>query len=287
MDDQAKLSPEEQKRLADHRTRFFVPELEIGNSTKEVLVKYSKIPEDQLQNHVESIRKKAWAIHPYPCIGMGRFLNLHIGGHQLYQSEILPRMLSGDQTYLDLGCAFAQDIRRLVADGVDSSKCYGADLRLDFLELGYELFNDRNTLKSRFIAADIFDENSPLKELHGQIDIIDASSFFHLFTLDEQKQVARSVIKLMRPRKDSLVVGRQVGNADPQEYPRRNGLGTRFRHDMPSWRRMWDEVGEETGVKFEVGGTMQTVPNLGTTVHAAELEGESAAMMEFYVRKLE
>ncbi|KAK5745750.1 hypothetical protein LTR17_001252 [Elasticomyces elasticus] len=272
MDNQAKLSSDEQKRLADHRTRFFVPELEISDSTKEVLVKYSKIPEDQLQKHVESI-----------LVG---FLNLHIGRHQLYQSEILPRMLSGEQTYLDLGCAFAQDIRRLVADGVDSSKCCGADLRLDFLELGYELFNDRKSLKSRFIAADIFDEESALKELYGHIDIIDASSFFHLFTLAEQKQVARSVIKLMRPRKDSLVVGRQVGNVNPQEYPRRNGLGTRFRHDIPSWRRMWDEVGEETGVKFDVGGTMQSVPNLGTTVHAAELEGESAAMMEFYVRRL-
>ncbi|KAK3616917.1 hypothetical protein LTR56_025634 [Elasticomyces elasticus] len=281
MDDQAKLSSDEQKRLADHRMRFFVPELEISDSTKEVLVKYSKILEDQLQNHVESI-----AIHPYPCIGMGRFLNLHIGRHQLYQSEILPRMLNGDQTYLDLGCAFAQDIRRLVADGVDSSKCYGADLRLDFLELGYELFNDRNSLKSRFIAADIFDEDSPLKELYGQIDIIDASSFFHLFTLGEQKQVARSVIKLMRPRKDGLVVGRQVGNVNPQEYPRRNGLGTRFRHDIVSWRKMWDEVGEETGVRFNVGGDMQDVPNLGTVV-GAELEGESAAMMEFYVRRLE
>ncbi|KAK5746880.1 hypothetical protein LTR17_000511 [Elasticomyces elasticus] len=286
MDNQAKLSSDEQKRLADHRARFFVPVLDISDSTKEVLVKYSKIPEDQLQDHVESIRKKAWVIHPYPCIGMGRFLNLHIGRHQLYQSEILPRMLSGDQTYLDLGCAFAQDIRRLVADGVESSKCYGADLRLDFLELGYELFNDRDSLKSRFIAADIFDEDSPLKELYGQIDIIDASSFFHLFTLAEQKQVARSVIKLMRARKDSLVVGRQVGNVNPQEYPRRNGLGTRFRHDIGSWRKMWVEVGEETGVRFDVGGDMQDVPNLGTVV-GAELEGESAAMMEFYVRRLE
>ncbi|KAK4896050.1 hypothetical protein LTR27_005907 [Elasticomyces elasticus] len=273
MDNQAKLSSEEQKRLADHSTRFFVPVLDISDSTKEVLVKYSKIPEDQLQKHVESI------------VRYFSFLNLHIGRHQLYQSEILPRMLGGDETYLDLGCAFAQDIRRLVADGVNSSKCYGADLRLDFLELGYDLFNDRNTLKSRFIAADIFDEESELKELHGQIDIIDASSFFHLFTLAEQKQVARSVIKLMRPRKDSLVVGRQVGNVNPQEYPRRNGLGTRFRHDMGSWRQMWDEVGEETGVRFDVGGDMQEVPNLGTVV-GAELEGESAAMMEFYARRL-
>jgi len=280
------LSAEQAERLKDHKQRFYTEELQIGNNTKEVLVKYGRILPEEVQAHVESIRDKAWAIHPYPCIGMGRFLNLHIGRHELYQSEVLPRMLSGKQTYLDLGCAFAQDIRRLVADGVDSSKCYGSDLRLDFIDLGYELFNDRDSLKSHFIAADIFDEDSPLKQLYGQIDIIDASSFFHLFTLPEQKQVARSVIKLMRPQKDSLVIGRQVGNSDPKEFARRNGEGTRFRHDIASWRAMWDEVGDETGVKFDVGGKLHVVESLGTMINAAELEGESAMMMEYYVRRL-
>ncbi|KAK3072873.1 hypothetical protein LTR53_006013 [Teratosphaeriaceae sp. CCFEE 6253] len=250
-------------RLAEYKQRFWTPELALSDGTKEVL-----------------------AIHPYPCIGMGRFLNLAIGQHQLYHSEILPRMLSGEQTYLDLGCAFAQDVRRLVADGVDSSKCYGSDLRLDFIELGYELFNDRETLQSRFIAADVFDENSALQELNGHVDIIDASSFFHLFTLAEQKQIARSVIKLIRPRRDSLVVGRQVGNAKPAEFPRRDGQGSRFRHDIDSWREMWDEVGDEAGVKFTVDGRMNTVASLGNKVNTTEAEADSAMMMEFLVRRM-
>ncbi|TKA70172.1 hypothetical protein B0A55_05813 [Friedmanniomyces simplex] len=274
-------------RFEEHKQRFFIPTLELSESTKEVLVMYSKIPTDQLQAHIEGIKKPGQSTRTHASGWDVRFLNLHIGKHPLYQSEILPRMLRGEQKYLDLGCAFAQDIRRLVADGVDSSECYGADLRLDFLELGYELFNDRDTLKSRFIAADIFDESSPLKELYGQIDIIDASSFFHLFTLAEQKQVARSVIKLMKPRKDTLVVGRQVGNAKASEYPRRNGQGTRFRHDIASWRKMWEEVGEETGVKFDVDGTTHTVESMGMNMNAPELEGEAAMMMEFYVRRLD
>ncbi|KAK3111879.1 hypothetical protein LTR53_012433 [Teratosphaeriaceae sp. CCFEE 6253] len=273
-------------RLAEYEQRFWTPELALSDGTKEVLVRYSQVPEGRLQAHVEAIRAKAWAIHPYPCIGMGRFLNLAIGQHQLYRSEILPRMLSGEQTYLDLGCAFAQDVRRLVADGVDSSKCYGSDLRLDFIELGYELFNDRETLQSRFIAADVFDENSALRELNGQIDIIDASSFFHLFTLAEQKQIARSVVRLMRPRKDSLVVGRQVGNATPAEFPRRDGQGSRFRHDIDSWREMWDEVGDEAGVKFTVDGRMNAVASLGNKVNTTEAEADSAMMMEFWVRRM-
>lgn len=47
--------PDDSARLADYKQRFFVPELELSDSTKEVLVKYSKIPTDQLQAHVEGI----------------------------------------------------------------------------------------------------------------------------------------------------------------------------------------------------------------------------------------
>ncbi|KAK0271683.1 hypothetical protein LTR54_006729 [Friedmanniomyces endolithicus] len=287
MDSNILSSPEYASRREEYKKRFYVPALELSDSTKEVLIKYSKIPEDQVQAHVERIREKAWAIYPYPCIGMGRFLNLHISTHPLYTSEILPRLLTGTQIYLDLGSAFAQNLRRLVADGVPSSQCYGADLRLEFLDLGYELFNDRSTLKSKFIAADIFDEGSALRELDGRVDIVDASSFFHLFTLAEQKHVARRVLALLKPREGSLVVGRQVGNSRPEEYGMRSGEGTRYRHDVASWRGMWEEIGGEKGVGVEVWGNLRKVEGFGGRENAGEVEGEGAGMMEFWVRRLD
>ncbi|KAK0930463.1 hypothetical protein LTR29_016708 [Friedmanniomyces endolithicus] len=286
MDDNALSSPEYASRREEYKQRFYIPVLELSESTKKLLVEYSKIPEDQLQAHVERIREKAWAIYPYPCIGMGRFLNLHISTHPLYHSSILPRLLTGTQLYLDLGCAFAQNLRRLVFDGVPSAQCHGADLRLEFLDLGYELFADRATLESRFIAADVFDEGSALSELDGRVDIVDASSFFHLFSLDEQKKVARRVLALLKPREGSLVLGRQVGNLRPGEYARRGGEGTRYRHDVASWRGMWEEVGREKGVELEVWGELRKVERLGVKVNAAEVEGEGAMMMVFWVRRL-
>ncbi|KAK3673400.1 hypothetical protein LTR78_006633 [Recurvomyces mirabilis] len=263
---------------------FYTEDLNLTDSTKNVLINYSKIPADKLERHVKQIREKAWAIHPYPCIGMFRFIQLAIGQHALYKKEILPRMLTGQQNYLDLGCAFAQDVRRLVADGVPSDHCYGSDLRLDFLELGYELFNDRGSLKSRFIEADIFDADSPLKELYGTIDIMDASSFFHLFSYDEQKAVARSTIKLLRPQKDSLVVGRQVGVDEPGDYTRRLGTGSMYRHNIDSWRKMWDEVGGEVGVKFHIDGVLREV-DLSSRKHVPS-GPRTGKMMEFSVRRL-
>lgn len=144
-------------------------------------------------------------------------------------------------------------------DGVDSSHCYGSDLRLDFMELGYDLFRDRGSLRSKFIPADIFDDDSPLNELDGKVDIIGASSFFHLFDYEKQKTVARRIVKLMKPQTGSLVVGKQVGSRQPHEAPGRPHMGTRYQHNVASWRKFWNEIGEEEGLKFDVEGHEQPV----------------------------
>ena len=188
-------------------------------------------------------------------------------------------MKRGDQIFLDLGCAFAQDIRQLVYDGVDSSKCYGSDLRLDFMELGYDLFRDKGTLQSTFITGDVFDDSSPLKELDGKVDVIGTSSFFHLFNWEKQKIVARRIVKLMKPQSGSLLVGKQVGSIEPHEAPGRSNLSTRYQHNLESWRRFWDEIGEETGLKFQVEGEEKPI----TVVQFRDL---SEIMLHFSVRRL-
>jgi len=162
-------------------------------------------------------------------------------------------MKTGRETYLDLGCCFGQDIRRLVHDGAPSENFYGSDLRLDFMELGYNLFRDRDSLKSKFIASDVFDPEAEIEQLDGRVDILHAASFFHLFDLEQQKQIARRVVKLLRPRKNSLLLGRHVGNVKGGEHPHRSAPSkTMYRHDPETWRKMWKEIGEETGTDLEV-----------------------------------
>ncbi|TKA35587.1 hypothetical protein B0A54_13174 [Friedmanniomyces endolithicus] len=57
-------------------------------------------------------------------------------------------------------------------------------------------------------------------------------------------------------------------------------------HDVASWRGMWEEVGREKGVELEVWGELRKVERLGVKVNAAEVEGEGAMMMVFWVRRL-
>ncbi|QIW95549.1 hypothetical protein AMS68_001067 [Peltaster fructicola] len=258
---------------------------EMPDDTKKLFETYSQIRPEQVLSHVIDIRERAFQAHPYPCLGHWRFLHLAIGRHPLY-AEVLRRMRTGDQILLDLGCAVAQDIRRLVADGVDSSKCYGSDLLLEFLDLGYELFNDKETLKTHFIEADIFDEDSELNQLNHKVDIINASSFFHLFGWEQQKQIARRCTKLLTGRKDNLIIGRQVGNDESGEVPKRDGQGARFRHNIESWRRMWKEVGQETGIDLLVEGQFTDMKGImpGAGRHFGREEGTK--MMVFSVRRI-
>lgn len=195
-------------------------------------------------------------------------------------------MKSGDQKYLDLGCCFGQDIRRLVKDGAPSENCYGSDLRLEFMELGYQLFLDRETLKTRFVPGDVFDPNSSLTELEGQIDIMHTAAFFHLFSLEQQKQIARRAVRILKPQAGSLLVGRQVGNVKGGEFPHRtNPDQTMYRHDPETWTRMWQEIGEETSTKWDVQAELLEWPGaIDQTGPAWQHEG--ARRLQFSVRRM-
>jgi SAM-dependent methyltransferase len=153
-------------------------------------------------------------------------------------AEILGRLKGGEEKFLDLGCCFGQEIRRLVYDGAPSENLTGSDLRPEFFELGYELFKDRETLKSSFIAADIFDTKSELKSLYGTIGVLYAGSFLHLFGWEKQVVIAKRMVELLKPVPGSVVLGRQVGDLVPGERPHRtNPEDTMFRHNVESFTK--------------------------------------------------
>ncbi|THW49550.1 hypothetical protein D6C86_08622 [Aureobasidium pullulans] len=268
----------------DKSVDWFQPELEDVNAqARSVLETYSNIPSDQVVPHVLRIRDTAWEVFPYPCIGQFRFLDMPLGGFNEYP-EILKRLKSGNEKYLDLGCCFGQDIRRLVNDGVPGSVLIGSDLHRGFLDLGYDLFKDKDNLDSKFIAADVFESQSALTPLEGKIDILHTSSFFHLFGYEGQKKIARRVVQLLKPQKDSLLVGRQVGNVRAhEEESSASGSGNMFLQNVESWKQMWEEIGEETGTQWDVNATLEDWPLVGNKV---SWHKEGTKRIFFSVRRL-
>ena len=197
---------------------------------------------------------------PYACIGTLRFLNLSLSKHPLY-SSILSRLSSPQSTWtlLDLGCCFGQDIRKLVHDGALSSHLHGIDIDAAFIDFGYDLFLDRDTLKSTFSTADLFHEPSAdlLEKIGGGVDIVNAASFYHLFNWEQQIHLAKNVIRLLKPVRGAMLLGRQVGSITPGEYPQMKKDGTTtYWHDVGSWERLWKEVGEATKTCWTVDASL-------------------------------
>ncbi|KAM7200349.1 hypothetical protein V8F20_005326 [Naviculisporaceae sp. PSN 640] len=249
--------------LEFYENEGITPESTLNESARTLLRDYAHIPDDSINHHVNQIRKEAFKVAPYPCIGMFQFLDLSLKSMISIYPEIIDRVKNGDK-FLDLGCCLGQEIRRLVLDGAPSVNTYGSDLYEEFFAVGYKLFNDYKEsgaadggrrLDTTFIAADVFDDTSRLvTELAGKMDILYTGAFFHLFTLNEQEKVAARVVQLLAPNPGSLIVGRQSGSEEAGEDVRKGGPGGRgpFRHNAQSWKDLWERVGQATGSRWSV-----------------------------------
>lgn len=284
--------------LFAEEARYHTSLAEIDPVTRDLLENYSKIPSDQVKPHVFAIvrfpssptlhppnpihlcppppppltpvlspslqREKAWDVYPYPCIGQFLFLNLTINLSPYYPT-LVARLRDPAHTLLDLGCCFAQDVRKLVADGARGENLYGADLHGEFLELGYALFRDRRTLRATFFPADVLDPRDlPLRGLDGEMDVVYLGLFLHHFDFATCVRVCVRVVRLLRPRAGSLVMGVQVGAlvADEVPIPIPSG-GVLFRHDLASFARLWEEVGRVTGTEWRVEARLERAKGFG------------------------
>jgi len=255
---------------------------EVDGPIRALLEGYAKVPPKDVVAHVNEFRARAFAVNPYPCIGHYRFLNLTLLSHPLYP-DILKRLRDdADSVYLDLGCCFGQDMRQLVADGVPSTQLIGLDIEAPLIELGYELFKDRDTLKSQFVVADVFAGGATWAALQEKkADIIHCSAFFHLFPLQHQTMAALNISSLVRP--NGIIVGRQSGSITPREYPGMAAGSTSYRHDVDSFQGVWNVVGTATETEWKVTGSLDRV---GMVSKNNVIEDENSRRLLFTVTRL-
>jgi SAM-dependent methyltransferase len=250
----------------DKTVGWYQPTLEsISDAQRDLLENYSHIPPDKVIPHILEVvrhhylpfnsplttiqRDRAWDIHPYPCVGQLRFIDLSLSRTRSYQ-EILSRLKAG-ASLLDIGCCFAQDLRKLVYDGAPATNLWGAELKYEFVDLGYELFLDKDTFAPHFMQADIFDEEGPLRELEGKMDIVQIGLFLHLFNLEGQTKACVRLVRLLKQEKGALITGQQVGATEPTQMPPESGTQM-FKHNAESFEEMWRNVGEKTGTEWKV-----------------------------------
>lgn len=191
---------------------------------------------------------------PYPCIGLFRFLDFPAYLQPIYP-EVLRRIRAGE-TFLDLGCCFGQDIRKLVYDGAPSANIIGVDSEARFLNLGHELFRDRGTLDAHFAAGDVFAPDF-LIDFRGKIDIIFLGSFLHLFSYEQQEVIVTQLTKLLRNKPGSLVFGRHMATTGRGGLLSANACGWSLYHHSTETIRT---VFESTSGEFKWDVSSELVP---------------------------
>ncbi|KAF9875975.1 hypothetical protein CkaCkLH20_06421 [Colletotrichum karsti] len=263
--------------VPDEKTWMYEEELpgESLETARALLRDYSKIPAEDVDDHIRHIRDELWKVFHYPCIGRWRFLLLADSQDALYR-KVLGRMTdanSGDKL-LDLGACVGQALRQLAHDGVDSSRLYGADLQQKFLDIGYDLFRDRDRFNATLVAGNALDPADPgLEVLDGQVSIVWANAFFHLFDWEQQVRVAERIVKFLKPGiRDGLIFGRHLGSTEPKGSE--NEGRKRYLHDQSSFQRLWDEVGAKTGTRWRVWmehvEVVQSIPGFGDSARYSQ-----------------
>lgn len=186
--------------------------------------------------------------------------------------------------YLDIGCCLGQDIRKLVADGAPSEKLYGAELMGDFIQLGYDLFRDKDTLKTHFMQADVLDPDSQLQSLKGTVDFVHLGMILHVFSWEEQRELLETCIRILKPQAGVLILGQAVGHAVGEASPGRFAGGLSFKHSDESFRRLWGEISGLTGIRFDCRAALDE--GLGVADRKRKWDVAAARRLAFEVERL-
>ncbi|KAM5531491.1 hypothetical protein V8D89_014816 [Ganoderma adspersum] len=235
--------------------------------------------EEELRKHVLAVQAEAYKIHPYPCIRSFGFLLCKIARLPAYKQLLALGKERQDPIFLDIGCCFGNDIRRVIQDGFPMGGAIGSDLYPEFWDMGHKLFKSTpKTFPVPFVPGDAFDPaflevagpfssppNEPrpdlstltsLNPLRGHVSAIHASSFFHLFSEEKQLELAKALAGLLSPELGSVILGAHGGA--PEKGLRVETFGPNshevkmFCHSPESWTAMWDgEVFERGTVKVE------------------------------------
>lgn len=145
----------------------------------------------------------------------------------------------------------------MVQAGISSSQIYGFDLEQSFIEMGYDLFQDRDKLHAHFVSGDVLAEpgtagSGNLDMLSEKMDIVFASSFLHFWDWDDMLLAAIRLVSFIKNKTGSTVVGRQMGSLKAGSYSIPNVEGRVYCHDVESMKTLWDQIGVRTESKWRV-----------------------------------
>ena len=163
----------------------------------DLLREYANIAPEKMEAHVKHIvsiavhhlapavwwlsnrmkARKGWDVLRYPCFQKFLFLHFDLARSPLYRTIL--ELVKAGNVFVDLGCGLGQDLRVLVRDGTPAENLVGLDLMREYIDLGYELFQDRERLSSTFIAQDFFEDTPEIENIARKAKVINFGYFMH------------------------------------------------------------------------------------------------------------
>lgn len=196
-------------------------------------------------------REQAWPLGEFPCTGLWMFLLPGIAAFSQFPT-ILETARRRRAKILDLGCGLGQDLRLLAAHGVTTDRMWALDIEPRLWKLGYELFRDEGRMQALFIHADFLKVDvaydNRFSPLRGQVDLVLASQFLHLFDWDGQLAASKRIVGLSKP--GTMLVGFQQGRKRARAYIRPWGM--MFYHNRDSFLQLWELVQQQTDTQWTV-----------------------------------
>ncbi|KAE8376141.1 hypothetical protein BDV26DRAFT_294371 [Aspergillus bertholletiae] len=225
----------------------------LSQGAQKLLEGYSHIPPSDVESHVRTIAKKGWDIRDYPCFRMFWFLDFDLSRSPQY-AQVLELLKSG-ALFIDLGCGVGQDIRRLVYDGAPGQNLIGLDIYGGFVDLGFELFQDRASLGASFLIQSFFDDTTLLRRVMGKVSVINSGYFMHLWDWDGQIRIGQRMMELL-PTGGGLVTGVHFGSKRSGRWVPDGGTEM-FLHDKDTLTTMWTQIGKMAGVRLNIEAIVQ------------------------------
>ncbi|KAI0799866.1 hypothetical protein BC629DRAFT_1499626 [Irpex lacteus] len=83
----------------------------------------------ELRRHILAVQKEAFAVYKYPCIRMFEFMRLKLARLPAYHLVLELCQERTNAIFLDMGCCFGNDSRKLIRDGWPVENVVASDLR--------------------------------------------------------------------------------------------------------------------------------------------------------------
>ncbi|OJJ70088.1 hypothetical protein ASPBRDRAFT_56812 [Aspergillus brasiliensis CBS 101740] len=243
---------------------------------------WSGIADKDLAPHLHTIRKRAWPLGEYPCIGLWMFLLPGLADFPQFPS-LLSKAQEPQSVILDLGCGLGQGLRLLAAHGVPTDRMWAVDVEPGLWTLGYKLFRDAGRMHARFIQGDIQalpDES--FSEIRGRVDLVIASQFLHLFSWDGQMKASKRIVSLSKP--GTMLVGYQQARRRPREYIRPWGM--MFYHNQETFTKLWDLVQKQTNTVWSLDVKEVDLAEWGMEPEDVEWMPEDRMGINFVITRL-